>query len=222
MARTRLNLEITPQVVLRAYSLGLFPMSESADDEDIFWVEPEARGIFPLDDLIVSKSLAKAVRSDRYEIRADSDFDAVIAACAGARSDGGGTWINDEIRRLYRQLFDLGHAHTVEAYRDGLLVGGLYGVSLGAAFFGESMFHRARDASKVALVHLAARLVAGGYHLLDTQFVTPHLVSLGAIEISRAHYRTLLDDAISHQGEFDALPLGGVSGRDALAELGLS
>lgn len=221
MARARLNLEITPQVVLRAYSLGLFPMSESADDKDLFWVEPEARGVFPLDGLIVTKSLAKMVRSDRYEIRADSDFDAVIDACAGARSDGGGTWINGEIRRLYRQLFDLGHVHTIEAYQDGALVGGLYGVSLGAAFFGESMFHRARDASKVALVHLAARLVAGGYRLLDTQFVTPHLASLGAVEISRAHYRTLLDDAISHQGEFDALPLVGVSGRAALTELGL-
>lgn len=221
MGRTRRHIEITPQVLLRAYSLGLFPMSESADDNEIFWVEPEARGIFPLDGLTVSRSLAKTIRSDRYEIRADADFDAVIAGCAGARSDGGGTWINKTIRRLYRQLFDLGHAHTVEAYQDGQLVGGLYGVSLGAAFFGESMFHRARDASKVALVHLAARLVAGGYRLLDTQFVTPHLASLGAIEISRDSYRVLLDDAIAYQGDFDALPRVGVSGRAALAELGL-
>lgn len=222
MARARLKMHITPQVILRAYSLGLFPMSESADDDELFWVEPEARGIFPLDGLIVSRSLAKVVRSDRFEIRADADFDAVIAACAEARRDGGGTWINRSIRKLYRQLFDLGHAHTIEAYQDGALVGGLYGVSLGAAFFGESMFHRARDASKVALVHLAARLVAGGYRLLDTQFVTPHLATLGAVEISRESYRVLLDDAISHHGDFDALPRVGVTGRAALAELGLA
>jgi leucyl/phenylalanyl-tRNA--protein transferase len=221
MARARLNLRITPQAVLRAYSLGLFPMSESADDDELFWVDPEKRGIFPLDGIIVSRSLARTVRADRYEIRADADFDAVIAACAGARADGGGTWINNEIRRLYRALFDLGHAHTIEAYDDkGVLVGGLYGVSLGAAFFGESMFHRARDASKVALAHLAARLAAGNFRLLDTQFVTPHLASLGAVEISRAHYRVLLDDAIAHQGDFDALPRLGVTGRAALAELG--
>jgi leucyl/phenylalanyl-tRNA--protein transferase len=221
MARARLNLRVTPQVVLRAYSLGLFPMSESADDDELFWVDPEKRGVFPLDGILVSRSLAKVVRSDRYEIRADGDFDAVIAACAGARADGGGTWINGEIRRLYRALFDLGHAHTVEARDDkGALVGGLYGVSLGAAFFGESMFHRARDASKVALVHLAARLNAGGFRLLDTQFVTPHLASLGAVEISRAQYKVLLDDAIAHHGDFDALPRGGVSGGEALAELG--
>jgi leucyl/phenylalanyl-tRNA--protein transferase len=176
MSRARDQFEITSDILLRAYSIGLFPMAESADDPNLFWVDPEVRGIFPLDGLIISKSLAKTIRSDVFEIRVDHDFDAVIDGCAAAYEDREKTWINARIRRLYRQLFDAGRVHTVETWRDGELVGGLYGVHLGGAFFGESMFHRKTDASKVALVHLAARLARGGFSLLDAQFVTPVIV----------------------------------------------
>ena len=187
---------ITPQILLRAYSIGLFPMAEGADDPSLFWLDPEFRGIFPLDGMIVSRSLAKTVRQDRFIVCVDRDFDAVLDGCAAAAPDRPETWINDQIRGLYRDLFDLGYAHTVEAYRDGALVGGLYGVALGAAFFGESMFHRQTDASKVCLLHLAARLRGGGFDLLDTQFVTPHLATLGAVEIPRARYRKRLAEAV--------------------------
>lgn len=185
-------------MVLRAYSVGLFPMAERADDIAIHWIEPRLRGILPLNNLYISKSLAKVIRTDRFEVRVDTDFDAVIEACA-TRDE---TWINRRIRELYRELFDEGHVHTVETWRDGKLVGGLYGVSLGAGFFGETMFHRETDASKVALAHLVARLIAGGYRLLDTQFLTPHLQSLGAIEIPRDDYLVLLNHAISARGDF--------------------
>ena len=168
--------ELTADLLLRAYSIGVFPMAESRGAKELFWVEPHERGVFPLDGLIVSKSLAKTVRSDRFRVVADRDFPAVIRACAEREK----TWINDEIVRLYGELFDAGHAHSIEVYEDKELVGGLYGVSLRSAFFGESMFHRARDASKVALVHLFARLRAGGFRLLDTQFLTEHLMSLGS------------------------------------------
>ena len=197
MSRATKPPEITPDLVLQAYSIGLFPMAEDAKKDHLFWVDPEARGIFPLDGLVVSKSLAKMVRSDRYQVRIDSDFDAVIEGCATSSPERGQTWINEPIRRLYRGLFHRGSVHTVEAWAQGKLVGGLYGVSLGAAFFGESMFHVSRDASKVALVHLVARLRRGGFRLLDTQFVTPHLASLGAIEVPRMRYRALLEDAVS-------------------------
>jgi leucyl/phenylalanyl-tRNA--protein transferase len=220
MSRATKPPEITPDLVLQAYSIGLFPMAENADQEHLFWVDPEARGIFPLDALIVSKSLAKTVRSDRYEIRIDSDFDAVIEGCATPSAQRGQTWINGPIRRLYRALFDRGDVHTVEAWSHGQLVGGLYGVSLGAAFFGESMFHRSRDASKVALVHLAARLRRGRFRLLDTQFTTPHLTSLGAVEVPRVRYKALLEDAVSASADrertFAPTPL---LGADALAAL---
>ncbi|HMF05831.1 MAG TPA: leucyl/phenylalanyl-tRNA--protein transferase, partial [Methylocella sp.] len=166
MSRPREPFEITPEILLRAYSIGLFPMAESAKDQNLFWVGPEQRGIFPLDGLIVSKSLAKTVRSGRFKIKVDQDFDAVIEGCAAKNACREKTWINARIRRLYRQLFDIGRVHTVECWADGALAGGLYGVHLGAAFFGESMFHRATDASKVALVHLAARLAKGGFRLL--------------------------------------------------------
>lgn len=216
--------EITPQLLLRAYSVGMFPMAESADDPSIFWVDPEHRGIFPLDGLAISRSLAKVARSDRFEIQVDRDFEAVIDGCSGAgmglaRSS---TWINARIRKLYRDLFDQGHVHTVEAYDSkGNLIGGLYGVSIGRAFFGESMFHRETDASKVALVHLVARLNKGGFELLDTQFVTPHLISLGAIEIPRADYHARLDQAIGGLADFYCWPKSeAVSGREALAVLG--
>ncbi len=220
MSRARDQFEITSDILLRAYSIGLFPMAESADDPNLFWVDPEVRGIFPLDGLIISKSLAKTIRSDAFEIRVDHDFDAVIDGCAAAYEDREKTWINGRIRRLYRQLFDAGRVHTVESWHDGELVGGLYGVHLGGAFFGESMFHRKTDASKVALVYLAARLARGGFSLLDAQFVTPHLASLGAIEAPKEAYRRQLADAMSRTAEFWSWPREqSVRGAEALAAL---
>jgi leucyl/phenylalanyl-tRNA---protein transferase len=220
MSRARDQFEITSDILLRAYSIGLFPMAESAEDENLFWVDPELRGIFPLDGLIVSQSLAKAVRSDRFEVKIDYDFDAVIDACAASYEGRDKTWINRRIRVLYRQLFDMGRVHTVETWAGDELVGGLYGVHLGAAFFGESMFHRKSDASKVALVHLVARLARGGFRLLDTQFVTPHLASLGAVEVSKETYRRRLADAMERLGNFWSWPKEKcVSGREALAAL---
>lgn len=220
MSRARDQFEITADILLRAYSIGLFPMAESAEDPNLFWVDPEVRGIFPLDGIIVSKSLAKTVRSDSFEVRVDHDFDAVIDGCAASYPDREKTWINHRIRRLYRQLFDQGRVHTVEARHHGALVGGLYGVHLGAAFFGESMFHRKTDASKVALVHLAARLRRGGFSLLDAQFVTPHLASLGAIEMPKDEYRRRLAQAIARRANFWIWPKQHVvSGAEALAVL---
>jgi leucyl/phenylalanyl-tRNA---protein transferase len=220
MSRPDAPLAITPQLLLRAYSIGLFPMAESAEDDQLFWVDPEKRAIFPLDTLIVSRSLAKTVRSDRFDVTVDSDFDAVIDACAAPAADREKTWINGEIRRLYRELFDMGFAHTVECRRNGELVGGLYGVALRGAFFGESMFHRERDASKVALTHLVARLKAGGFQLLDTQFMTTHLASLGAIEISREAYHRALEEALAARADYYVWEPGlQVSGRMALAAL---
>lgn len=217
MTRARDRLEITPEILLRAYSIGLFPMAESAEDPNLFWVDPEERGIFPLDGLVVSRSLAKTIRSDRFEVRVDTSYDGVIEGCAERTPGRDGTWINARIRDLYRQLFDLGHVHTVETWREGRLVGGLYGVAIGAAFFGESMFHRETDASKVALVHLVARLRAGGFRLLDTQFVTDHLASLGAIAVPKAGYHLLLAEAVARPADFAALPIARpLSGRDAL------
>ena len=219
MARTR-PLAITPDILLKAYSVGLFPMADSADDPALFWVDPEQRGVFPLDGIKVSASLAKAVRADRFDVVVDRDFDAVIAACAAPTPDRPATWINARIRDLFGALFRSGQAHTVEAYRDGALVGGLYGLAIGAAFFGESMFHRATDASKVCLVHLAARLRAGGFRLLDTQFITPHLASLGAVELPKAAYRTRLADAVDRNADFHPWgDLPRVDGRTALAAL---
>jgi leucyl/phenylalanyl-tRNA--protein transferase len=220
MSRPDAPLAITPQLLLRAYSIGLFPMAESAEDDQLFWVDPEKRAIFPLDTLIVSRSLAKTVRSDRFDVTVDSDFDAVIDACAAPAADREKTWINGEIRRLYRELFDMGFAHTVECRRNGELVGGLYGVALRGAFFGESMFHRERDASKVALTHLVSRLKAGGFQLLDTQFMTTHLASLGAIEISRDAYHRALEEALAARANYYIWEPGlQVSGRMALAAL---
>ncbi len=221
MARARDRVEITPEILLRAYSVGLFPMAESAEDAGLFWVDPEERGVFPLDGLIVSRSLAKTVRSDRYEIRIDSDYDGMIDGCAATAPGRDGTWISGRIRALYRSLFESGHVHTVEAWADGCLVGGLYGVALGGAFFGESMFHRSRDASKVALIHLVARLRAGHFRLLDTQFVTEHLATLGAVAVPKSAYRLLLKEAIAVRGDFAAVPPGeSLPGARALALLG--
>ncbi len=214
MSRRQPPFEITSDILIRAYSIGLFPMAEDRDAQHLQWVEPERRGIFPLDQLIISKSLAKTVRSDFFEVRADGAFAEVMKACA----ERDRTWINDEILRLYGELHERGRAHSIEVRYNGELVGGLYGVSLGAAFFGESMFHRARDASKVALVHLAARLQLGGYKLLDTQFLTPHLASLGAVEISRAAYRLRLAVAIAETANFSAFgPREAMPGERALA-----
>lgn len=204
------RVEITPEVLIKAYSVGIFPMAESADDPSLFWVEPEARGIFPLDGLHVSRRLARTIRSNKYEVHVDRDFDAVIDACAAPAAGRASTWINKRIRRLYRALFDRRQCHTVEAWRDGRLVGGLYGVKIGGAFFGESMFHFERDASKVALVHLVARLKVGGFKLLDAQFMTPHLASMGAVEISRVEYQNLLAKAVAANAQFYCWPSDGV------------
>jgi len=211
--------EITPHILLRAYSCGMFPMAESADDPSLYWVEPERRGIFPLDRFHIPSRLARRVRADTFTVTADRVFSDVIEACAAPRADSHETWINGRIRALYGQLHHLGHAHSVECWDDrGVLAGGLYGVSLGRAFFGESMFHRERDASKVALVHLVAMLIAGGFALLDTQFVTAHLRTLGAIEISRSRYRALLDEALVGDGDFPSGDDGPVfTGEEALA-----
>jgi leucyl/phenylalanyl-tRNA--protein transferase len=207
--------EITPDVLLKAYACGIFPMAESADDPGLDWIEPERRGIIPLDAFQVSSRLARTVRSDKFEVRVDTDFDGVIDGCAEPQEGREKTWINERIRRLYGELFQRGRCHTVEAWRDGRLVGGLYGVRLGGAFFGESMFHRERDASKVALVHLVGRLRAGGFRLLDTQFVTSHLKSFGALEVSRRQYHRLLDQALQTEGDFYRWPAA-VSGMGAL------
>ncbi len=200
--------EVTPQILLRAYSIGMFPMAEGADDPTLFWVDPDLRGIFPLDRMIMSKKLARTIRSDVFEVRIDQDFEAVIEGCASMTPDRPNTWINQRIRKLYRDLFDFGFVHTVEVFSGRERVGGLYGVKIGAAFFGESMFHRATDASKVALMHLAGRLRAGGFSLLDTQFVTPHLATLGAIEVPRDAYHPILDDAIGRSANFHVWPKG--------------
>jgi leucyl/phenylalanyl-tRNA--protein transferase len=199
--------EITPEVLLKAYACGIFPMAESAEDPGLHWIEPPLRGVIPLDGFHVPSRLARTVRSERYEIRINHDFDSVLAGCAEPAPGRARTWINGRIAGLYRKLFEIGHCHSVEAYDNGALVGGLYGVSLGRAFFGESMFHRERDASKVALVHLVARLKAGGFALLDTQFVTEHLRTFGAIEVPRRHYHKLLEGALVGDANFAALQI---------------
>jgi leucyl/phenylalanyl-tRNA--protein transferase len=221
MANRETVVEITPEVLLKAYACGIFPMAESADDPGLHWHEPDERGIIPLDGLHVSSRLARTVRSDRFEIHVNRDFEAVLDGCAEPQPGRTKTWINRRIRTLYRKLHDIGHCHSVEAYEDGVLVGGLYGVSLGCAFFGESMFHRARDASKVALVHLVARLNAGGFRLLDTQYVTDHLRTLGAVEIQKLHYHKLLEGALIGEADFGALALDRpITGAEALARIG--
>ena len=211
------QVEITPEVLLKAYACGIFPMAESAEDPALYWIEPERRGILPIERFHVPARLVRTVRGDRFRVVCDRDFDAVIDGCAEPKPGRARTWINARIRNLYCKLYDIGHCHSVEAYEDDKLVGGLYGVSLAGAFFGESMFHRARDASKIALVHLVARLRAGGFVLLDTQFVTDHLEMFGAVELSRRQYHRLLERALAGEGRFDALaPERPISGREAL------
>jgi leucyl/phenylalanyl-tRNA--protein transferase len=192
--------ELDPDLLLRAYSVGVFPMANSRETDDVFWVEPKKRGVLPLDRFHLSRSLAKTLRSGRFTTTADRDFGAVVALCAQSTPGRPDTWINPQIEAAYGELHARGYAHSIETWEgdpaDGRLVGGLYGVRLGAAFFGESMFSRATDASKVALAHLVARLKYGGFQLLDCQFQTDHLASLGAIEIGRSDYVVLLDAAL--------------------------
>lgn len=198
-------IDLTPDLVIRAYQAGIFPMAEGADSPDVFWVAPKRRGILPLDRFRVSKSLRKTVRTTPFTVTVDTDFAGVIEGCATAGTERETTWINGTIRDVYAQLFERGHCHTVEVWDGARLVGGLYGLSLGAVFFGESMFHRATDASKIALVHLMARLRAGGYVLCDTQFMTDHLRSFGGIEISREEYDERLAAGLARRGDFFAL-----------------
>ena len=198
MPDTQAPVKITPQLPLQAYAAGIFPMSEGRDDPNLFWVEPKRRGIIPLDGFHISRSLARKIRQNPFEIRINSDFVGVVAACA----DRDETWINAEITALYSALHEEGFAHSLELWQGRDLVGGVYGVALGAAFFGESMFSRERDASKIALTYVVARLNAGGFTLFDVQFTTPHLIGLGAIEISRIDYRKRLDAALEKQADF--------------------
>src|SRR5437763_8482863 len=213
-------IEITPEVLLKAYACGIFPMAENAEDPALYWIEPDMRGILPLDRFHLPSRLARTVRADRFMVTVNRDFDGVLAGCAEPRPGRPRTWINARIRILYRKLYERRHCHSIEVYDGDALVGGLYGVSLGRAFFGESMFHRARDASKVALVHLVARLRAGGHKLLDTQFVTEHLRTFGAIEVPRRQYHKLLEAALAGEADFAALELKRpISGAEVLAQL---
>lgn len=204
------QLDLTPALLLRAYAAGVFPMAESAESDEILWIDPELRGIMPLNRFHVPKSLAKRMKQGGYRVDIDLDFEGVINGCAGRET----TWINDDIRRLYIALFRMGYAHSVEVRIENQLVGGLYGVKLGGAFFGESMFSDAPDASKIALVYLMARLKAGRFRLLDTQFVTDHLARFGARAILRRRYQDMLELAISSPADFEAA--GDLSPQEAL------
>ena len=197
------NRGLTPQILLRAYAAGIFPMADDADDPNIFWVQPDMRGVIPLDSFHVPRSLAKKVRQAPYDIHFNAAFSAVISACAESAENRERTWINRTIRDLYCRLHEMGHAHSVEAWEDGQLVGGLYGVSLGRAFFGESMFSRKTDASKICLVHLVERLKERGFVLLDTQFTTDHLKRFGAIDVPSEDYETMLEEALAGEAQFD-------------------
>lgn len=205
-AHDDIAIEITPQVLLKAYACGIFPMAESAEDPSLYWIEPQNRGIIPLDAVHVPRRLRKTCRSGLYEVRINRDFNGVIDGCAASRPGRRSTWINPRIRQLYGALFRQGHCHTVETYLNGRLVGGLYGVSLGSAFFGESMFSTERDASKIALVYLVARLIHGRFTLLDTQFVTEHLRQFGTVELDKAAFLSELEPAVNAKADFLALP----------------
>ena len=193
---------LTPQILLDAYASGIFPMAETRHDNDLYWIDPDIRGVLPLEAFHIPRRLRKTIRAYPFEIRCNSDFHGTVRGCAEPQGNRPETWINDEIEQLYARLFDMGFAHSVECWDNGELMGGLYGVSLGGAFFGESMFSRARDASKVALCHLAARLRKGGFVLLDSQFVTDHLRQFGAAEIGRTNYRKKLAAALKVNAEF--------------------
>jgi leucyl/phenylalanyl-tRNA--protein transferase len=206
-------LEITPELLLQAYRIGVFPMGERRDDPKLYWLDPRLRAVLPLDGFHLPKRLARTVRSGQFEVSADTAFSETMRACAEPRPGHPESWINEPILALYGELFARGHAHSVECRLNGELVGGLYGVSVGAAFFGESMFSRERDASKVALVHLVARLIKSGFRLLDCQFMTEHLRSFGAIEIPRDDFRTLLAEAVEQPATFQR----GLDGADPCA-----
>ena len=199
------EVELTPELILRAYQAGIFPMAEDASSDALFWVSPQQRGVIPLDAIHISKSLRKTLKAHPYSVKVDTDFAGTIEGCATAGTERDSTWINPAIRSLYGQLFDSGYVHTVEVWDGPELVGGLYGVSIGAAFFGESMFHRKTDCSKIAMAHLLARLQAGNYRLLDTQFITDHLRTFGGIEIPREDYEVRLADALGHQADWRAI-----------------
>ena len=207
---------LTPELLLRAYAAGIFPMAESSEDPELFWVDPVRRGVLPLDGFHLPRRLARTVRANRFAISCDRDFVRVMQGCAEPTSERPQTWINDEILRVYTALHERGVAHSVEARIEDALVGGLYGVTLGSVFFGESMFSRVTDASKVALAHLVVKLRQGGFRLLDTQFVTEHLQRLGAIEISRARYRRMLAEALEAKAQFPTEPLDGAAVAAAL------
>ncbi|WP_299891918.1 leucyl/phenylalanyl-tRNA--protein transferase [uncultured Ruegeria sp.] len=193
-------MSLSPELLLHGYSIGIFPMAEHRHDPELFWVDPKIRGVFPLDGFHISRSLARRIRHCRFDVTIDQDFAGVVDGCA----DRADTWINDELRSLYQRLHVSGHAHSLEIWDGTSLVGGVYGVVLGAAFFGESMFSRRRDASKIALAYLTDRLLQTGFQLFDTQFLTAHLASLGAIEIPRSRYRSLLEEAINTSADFSA------------------
>jgi len=193
---------LSPELLLKAYAIGVFPMAEGRDDPRIVFVDPDRRGVLPLDEFHMPRSLKKTIKRGIFEVRCDTDFAGVLAGCAESTPKRKDTWINPEIERLYNQLYRLGFAHSVETWRDGKLVGGLYGVALGAAFFGESMFSRETDASKVALAALVERLRRGHFTLLDTQFLTEHLARFGAREIPRESYRRMLEEAIVRDAAF--------------------
>ncbi len=195
-------MELKPELLLRAYAVGIFPMAESRNDEEIHWIDPDFRGILPLEAIHVPRKLRQIMRRSPYDVRCDTAFDAVIRGCASPAPGRRDTWINRTIEQLYCDLHEMGFAHSVECWRDDSLVGGLYGVALGGAFFGESMFSRAPNASKIALVHLAARLKKGGFELLDTQFETPHLRQFGVTEIPREDYRTQLSTSVRKTAQF--------------------
>ena len=202
MSNRETPLNLSPELLLRAYATGIFPMSESHDDPNVFWVEPQERGILPLDQFHVPRRLKKVVRKANFDVVCDRAFEQVLDLCAERSKGRDQTWINQPIHDAVVKLHEMGFAHSVECWRDGKLVGGLYGIALGAAFFGESMFSKETDASKVALVHLVARLRLGGFRLLDTQFTTAHLSQFGVLEIPSTQYLDLLDDALQFQGVF--------------------
>ena len=208
-------IEITPQVLLKAYSCGIFPMAESADDPALYWIEPQHRGVLPLQNVHFPRRLLRTVRTTPLVVKIDTDYDGVIDGCSAPRPGRTTTWINARIRNLYRELFERGACHTVEVWNGTSLVGGLYGVALKGAFFGESMFSFERDASKIALVHLVARLSAGQFRLLDTQFTTDHLKQFGTIELERDAFQNELEDALSVTADFHALGRT-VSGAEAV------
>ena len=199
--------ELTPDILLRTYAAGIFPMAESAEDPTLFWVDPETRGILPLEKFRVSRGVQRKLRRHVFEVRCDTAFEEVVRACAAKTSERPTTWINEEIIRLYLGLHAMGHAHSGECWQGGELAGGLYGVCIGGAFFGESMFSRVTDASKIALAHLVARLRRGGYRLLDTQFVTSHLEQFGVTEVGRGEYQAILSSALAADASFYRGPL---------------